>query len=484
MDIRSSAGITVAESDEHQRNWTDRMWNLKSGADGANYDRTRSRLNFEIAKGGVVQPIDTSKSITQRMQESLAARGITDPNEKRTEGKKNIRTLANIIFQGSRERMHEMAFDGKVDLSRGADNSHIGRRPEIEEWAKDMYRYVCNKFGEDNIIGFYVHLDEANPHVHCSLIPVTPENKISWKYWFSGTNIYDGKKILARMHNELAEVNRKYGLERGENISNTGAKHVSTEEYRRAATALEHEIGEKKSELDSLYAEINRCKTKVKSFETMVANLTEKRDGIEAEIEKLRQSVGADASDSTDEIVAKLNELYNMLQDVNAKLSSRKAQLEEAKKQLSELRKEKDELLQLKKDLMAFDVQKANEIEQRGRDYVSNAGFSFLSEGIGRLLPTLDSSQLSMLCGKDNDIFDMESLQTLVEKTNEVVACAGLLYYGFIEDATTYCISHGGASSPGTGWGRKDDDDDWKWRRRCLGQAARMMSSRSRSRKR
>lgn len=34
--------------------------------------------------------------------------------------------------------------------------------------------------GEDNVIGFYVHLDELNPHVHCTVIPVDERNKISF----------------------------------------------------------------------------------------------------------------------------------------------------------------------------------------------------------------------------------------------------------------------------------------------------------------
>lgn len=484
MDIRSSAGISVEESDEHQRNWDDHLWNKKINTDGANYDRSRSHLNFEVAKGGVVQPIDTSKSIRQRMEETLAARGITDPNERRDVGKKNIRTLANIIFQGSRERMHELAFNSPVDLSPGVDNSHVTRNPQIEEWAKDIYSFVCDKFGEDNIVGFYVHLDEANPHCHCSVIPVTPENKISWKYYFSGDNIYEGKKKWAQLHSDLAEVNRKYGLERGEDISKTGAKHISTEEYRRTAAGLEHEINDKKSELQGLYGQMKTCKTKIKAFETMVNNLTAQKEDIEAEIDKLRQVVGAEETDSNEEVVAKLNELYVMLKDISAKLEDKKSKLEDAKKELEELRKEKDSLQKLKNDLMTFDIQKANEIEERGRDYVSKEGFSFLSEGVSRILPTLNSSQVSALCGPDVDMFDTEALQTLVEKTNEVVNCAALLYYGFIEDATAYSISHGGKSSPGSGWGRKDEDDDWKWRRRCLGQAARMMGSRSRGRKR
>ena len=46
MDIQSSKGITVAQSIEHQRKWSEKGWDnaVRTG----NYDRSRESLNFEI----------------------------------------------------------------------------------------------------------------------------------------------------------------------------------------------------------------------------------------------------------------------------------------------------------------------------------------------------------------------------------------------------------------------------------------------------
>lgn len=106
FDIRPGKGMSDGQSNEHQRNWTERGWEWATRH--GNYDRTRERLNFEIAKGGKVVPVDKSMSIGQRMAESLRSRGIKDPNEGVSEP--GFRTVANIIFGGSRERMHQLAF--------------------------------------------------------------------------------------------------------------------------------------------------------------------------------------------------------------------------------------------------------------------------------------------------------------------------------------------------------------------------------------
>ena len=51
------------------------------------------------------------------------------------------------------------------------------RKPEIEKWALDMYKFMSDKYGEDNIAAFIVHLDETNPHIHCTLLPVVDNGR-------------------------------------------------------------------------------------------------------------------------------------------------------------------------------------------------------------------------------------------------------------------------------------------------------------------
>lgn len=499
VDIRSSPGITTNESNEHQRNWQQYQWDKLAHTAGNNIDRTRSHLNFEIAKGGIIQPIDCSKSINQRMKESLEERGITDPNEKRKV--KNIRTMINFIFGGSRDTMRQLAFGNqKVDFdSEHPDNSQIERCDDIEKWAKDIYDFVCRKYGEQNIVGFYVHCDETNPHVHCSVLPVTPDNKLSWKYWF-GLTMEAGIEKLEELHTELALVNAKWGLERGEDIHKTGAKHVTTEEYRRQAMELEHRIESGKSELQQIYDEINRCKKKIKSFETMISNLMAQKDDLEKQISEIRTQLNASPDASNDELIEKLTQLNALLRDVTAKLDSRRKDLEDVKRQLIEAQQEKDKLRHLNENLRNHSIETLNAMEAKARIDMTNLGMSELSKGFKELLPTLSSLQLQKLSNvfsgesvvsnaehahsNNDDTFDIDVLNTIAQHTEEVVSCATLLFFGFVDKATQYSESHGGKSSPGTGWGRDKDDDDERWRRRCMSRAAKMIGGNGRSRKR
>ena len=105
LDVQVTKGITAAQGNEHLRNRSEEA--EKYAMSKGNYEPTRKHLNFEIVPGGKVRPIDTSRNIPERIADILGRRGIKDPNEGLVEPK--YRTVVNIIFGGSRERMHELA---------------------------------------------------------------------------------------------------------------------------------------------------------------------------------------------------------------------------------------------------------------------------------------------------------------------------------------------------------------------------------------
>lgn len=274
LDVQVSKGITSAQSNEHLRNRSERA--EKYAMNKGNYDPTRKHLNFEIAPGGKVRPIDTSRSIPERMADILNRRGIKDPNEGLVEPK--YRTVVNIIFGGSRERMHELAFGTqKVDFEKGADNTRIKRMSDIERWAKDVYSFVSGKYGEQNIAAFIVHLDELNPHVHCTLLPIK-DGRFAYKEIFAGKDKFEYSARMKQLHTDFfTEVNTRWGMSRGTSISETGARHRTTEEYRRMlseeCTTIEENISRHQKVLADLQSDIRLAERRVKGLTTMVDNL-------------------------------------------------------------------------------------------------------------------------------------------------------------------------------------------------------------------
>ena len=189
VHFEAKKGFTTAQSNEHQRRWTEKGWERAN--ENGRIDRSRTRLNFEIVKGGKVQAVDKSKSIPEKYQENLRSRGIKDPNASCPEAPR-IRTVVDFIISGTHETLYQLAFGNqKVNFEKGANNETVRRRPEIERWAKDMYDVLAGRFGEENILSFDVHLDERSPHIHADIIPVTARNKVSFTQVFVGGDKYE-----------------------------------------------------------------------------------------------------------------------------------------------------------------------------------------------------------------------------------------------------------------------------------------------------
>ena len=460
MDMRSNTeGISTLESNEQQRNWKQDHWKHKASDSLSNYDPTRAHLNFEVACGDIVQPIDKSKTIDQKMRENLQARGIVNPND-RPDGKRKNRILAQFIFGGNRERMHELAFGNQtVDLKKGANNSGLSRCSDIEEWAKDVYNFVARKYGEENIVSFYVHCDEMNPHAHCTVLPVK-DGRLSYRAVF-GNSIQEESNSMTQLHDEFVrEVGQKWGLERGSNMAETRARHRSTEEYKRD---LVREVENLEKKEKNLQEQIRDAERKVKSFTTMIANLEEQRRLVQNEIDLIAELFGQEGV-NTEELAEKMKQLRMRLEGIEAKIETRQQQLEQtlaflerANAQINSMQEEHQRWQRILND----DAQiKVLVVEHN----LANTFINLMQESFDPVRKTLSPHQKSIL--EESGFMDFS------ENERSILELAGYLALGYIHEATNYVNSHGGSSSSLSGWGRKKDEDDEQWWRRSIRTAA------------
>lgn len=467
MDFRPSKGITAGQSNEHQRRWTEKGW--ERAVSIGNYDPTRAHLNFEITRGGKVCPIDKSRSIPERMADMLSSRGIKDPNAGLAEPK--FRTVVNFIFGGSRERMNEIAFGGQtIDFTKGADNSHIERTADIEEWAKDVYSFVSGKYGEENIAAFIVHLDELNPHVHCTLLPIK-DGKFAYKSIFAGKDKYEFSARMKQLHSDFAEVNSRWGMSRGTSVSETGARHRSTEEYRRhlseECTNIEEQINQHQKALSDLQVEIRLAERRVKGLSSMVENLRKAKAEKENQLSALERSLQSHQGDALS-IATEKERLEKELASIQAKLADKQEKLQTADRQLTALKEDMDAIgertEELKQDAYRYSREIHSKVDVLLKDVLLETLVSEHSDRVARMGKGIQTA------------FDGSLLQSLTEQGSDVMHCATQLFLGLVDDATTFAETRGGGgTSSNLKWGKEDDEDNRAWARRCMMMASKMM---------
>ena len=475
INIRGTAGVGDI-SNEVLRRWSDKGYDMavKEG----NYDRSREHLNFEVVKGGKVVAVDKSRPLDKRMAEMLASRGIKDPNIGRN--KPNVRTVAEFIFSGSHDRMTELAFGNqKVDFEAKRGNEGVQRMPEIEQWAKDIYDFVARKFGEENIINFVVHLDETTAHAHCDIVPVNDQGRISYKDVFHGHTKSEYKEFIMQLHNELAEVNRKWGLVRGASKVLTGPKRQTTESYRRwlnqECDSLEERRDNLQKALDELNKELAICEKKQKSFTTMIENLTAQKEELEKELKPLRE-LQKNGDAISQEIAQKIQDLENRKAYVEEKLAEKEAKLSSTAQEIDSLHHDKEALEQEASELAA----KATASEQ---DWAHSKG-AVMNELLAGTMMHEFTSCYQRLPDEAKEVFSDTLLEQLATDGNHVATVALALMCEYVEQATSIAQTHGGGGGgPGGGWRKKDDEDERMFARRSLAMARRMCRTSGRRKK-
>ena len=466
MDFKPVKSIAANVSNEHQRNWSNELFERKAKNPDHNYDRSRTALNFQVGPGGVITAVDKSRRIGDRVEEII---------KKHLRSDARVTTISNravmVVFGGNRERMREMAFGSQDFHEHEETNGHLIRKPEIERWAKDIYGFVCREFGEENVASFIVHLDETGPHAHCVFVPLTADGRLCSKEVLGGKNKIEAQQHMRELHTRFADVNRKYGLDRGDDIHETGARHRSTAGYNRDLhrenARLETLIGEKSEQLTRLEEQIKKAETRVKGLTTMIANLERQEWELNDEIAQLEEQIENGAGDVS-ELRCRIAELKAELDSTGQKLADKRDKLKTADRQLAELQDELDALSKKRdnaqKNFHEFTEKNQEQVRMRLTDAV-----------FARMVVDVRSMIESMPLELKADL-DGEFLTTIAEQPNEILKCTMYLFLGYLNGAIQFAQScGGGGTSSDLPWGRNPDEDDRRFAYRCMMQAHKML---------
>ncbi len=382
-------GFDAAQGGENERrDWNKERYDRKEDSHGNvnHYDWYRRKLNFEIVKGKIFPQLSHDVPLHERIENRLRELGF--------KGYKNgARNAPNVIMDfvigGNQERMREMAFGDQFVNFENSDekNSAVVRQKEIENWAMDTYRWLKERYGEENIIGFNVHLDETTPHIHSQVIPVAEMKKrgrvkagkergTKMTVSFAGV-VGEGPKEYSayktQMHTDyFLQVGHKYGLERGTFFDDLSPEeqakrrgHMTKAQYNAYIQAekklkeLDDKICDRAKNLAELNDEIKTAEKKLKSFTKMISNLEDKKEHLEIEITALEEI----RNTGNEEVEQQLKEKQKQLDEINGKIATREKQLTDVQQQLNDLAIKKENLVSMDVSLETISEDLIKEIE-------------------------------------------------------------------------------------------------------------------------
>lgn len=180
--------------------------------------------------------------------------------------RKDAVVVCNFIVTSDNETMNAL----------GADRQR--------EFFQDSVKWFSDRYGADRVLNATVHMDEATPHLHIGVMPITQDGRLSAKAIFT-------KNEMKAIQTEFArDVGEKYGLERG--VEGSERTHLSEARFKeQKALEMANEHGAIAQELHVLAED---CKQELseatRSLETVkqeLSTMQDRKDTLQSEIERL-----------------------------------------------------------------------------------------------------------------------------------------------------------------------------------------------------
>lgn len=226
-----------------------------------------------------------------------------------------------------------------------------------EEFFRETYAHLKNKYGEENIISAYVHLDETTPHLHFAFVPVVIDKKkgdlkVSAKECIT-------KNDLKFFHSEL-QNHLESKLKCKVNILNEATRegNLAIEDFKRLKTSQEYQEAQKLiAEAPERAAEIIReAEEKAKAIEA-------EYEAKKAFCEESKSTVLTGPSIKENKTITGKIKSYEVPAQIwEEQRSTRRSQdsiVHEAEKQLQEHKRITEENIQLKKENTALKAENA-----------------------------------------------------------------------------------------------------------------------------
>ena len=277
---------------------------------------------------------------------------------------------------------------------------------------------------------------------------------------------------MKQLHTDFfAEVNTKWGMSRGRSIAETGARHRTTEEYRRMlseeCTTMEERIGRHQEVLSSLQSDIRLAERRVKGLTTMVENLEKAKAEKEAQLSAAEQDLKANKGDVA-QLTVQIQELEKELQGITRQLADKQGKLQAADRQLADLKENMGAIEERTEELKEEAYRYSHDVHSKVDNLLKDALLESVVSEFRNVSAQMDISE--------RQLFDGTLVQSIAEQGTEVMHCATLLFLGMVDDATTFAETHGGGGGGSDlKWGRDEDEDNRSWALRCMRMASRMM---------
>jgi len=163
-----------------------------------------------------------------------------------------------------------------------SDQAYFEKLSQVDKdrFFQASYDFLKERYGERNVVSSKVHYDETTPHLHCYIVPVTKDGRLSAKSIFT-------PKELRSLQDDYHRCMKEHGFDLQRGNLDSDRKHLDVEEFK-LKTRYE-KLNKAKEEFKH---ECEKLKEKKEKFEVINnrLNVEEKRIAAMEEAQEQRKT--------------------------------------------------------------------------------------------------------------------------------------------------------------------------------------------------
>lgn len=298
--------------------------------ENADVDLTKSYMNYDLINAN---SIDFNQKIDEKIEQNY--------NGKRKIRKDAIKHVDGIITSDNR------FFSGKSDK-------------DIKQFFEDSKAFLCEEYGEDNLLYATVHLDEATPHMHFGFVPLTEDGRLSAK------EVLGNKKALTEFQDRFNHyINHKgHDLKRGTSKHKTERQHREVEQYKRDTEYY-------KNRKDEEVQKVVYFKTLVKDNELQFESIQSQLETVKNKHNKMSKAIDRFEQKKLPKLKDEFYDIKNRTTEEKTKLKTLKQDIDQSEDKLKGLNADINHKQQAFNDLEAHIAQIRAKKEEEEEYYQS-----------------------------------------------------------------------------------------------------------------
>ena len=271
-----AAGSHAVNRDRHLGRAADLAAGFDFGHQNPNIDPARAALNKSFVNDGNGGFRELGVTQGPMGKDRPPSAELADYRRTRLDQVKKPLRKDAVIMRGVMLQLDPKWFDAHCP-----DWRRDGLNDQAQRFVQAQLDWSCGEFGQQNIVGGSIDLDETSPHLQLSVVPVTADGRLSQKDFFQGPGHF------RKQRKELCDALETAGYDPQRTATARSTERTSSADYARTADKARATLAVAQRDSQKLWEERQQVRATKAKLDEDARSFTNDRQELDAQLREV-----------------------------------------------------------------------------------------------------------------------------------------------------------------------------------------------------